>query len=306
MMRLIKAPQALATRMAHRSNSTIAGTVYYRCNYHNPERIALISPAESLKLTYGELWAKVMAVAGGLTNAGFGAGSVVATDLDRSAHSVFLQMAAAHNGMQLLTVKDEEEYNRLAPMVYAQGAVSASSDSFLKGMTIAELLSSGGKAGEGATDRSAPLAYYSTDEVTSNRQLYLHGVGIAGLLKIQPGEQVCVAASLNNSFGMGAVLSAVVRSGIIYFPPEGSTDLGGSSVLIADKRTLDSFVEKADKPTSDLRGGLLKVGEYNSASDIPLICGSSQAAGTTLYELSGKGKYPLFDACSDTYFPVSL
>jgi len=267
-----------------------------------PERTALVSPADNLKLTYGELWAKIMEVAGALTKAGFSAGSVVATDLDHSAQALFLQMAAAHNGMQILTVKDKDQYDRLGPMLPVQGAVMASGDSFLKGMTIADLQKSGCKPGEGATDRNAPLAYYGSDRVTSNRQVYLHGVGMAGLLAIKPEDQVCVAASLNHSFGMGAVLSAVVRSATIYLPPVESADLGGSTVLIADEKCLASH---RDQPKSTLRGGLVKVGEYNGANGIPMISRSSHVAGAKVLELEREGKHPLFDACGDTYLPIT-
>jgi len=125
------ATRQVAKSFEHRSNSTIAGTVYYRCNYHNPERTALISPTENIKWTYGELWGQVMAVAGGLTKAGYGPGSVIATDLDRTTESLLLQLATAHNGMLLLTVNNEAELK--GNSVHVDGNVAASATSFLKG-----------------------------------------------------------------------------------------------------------------------------------------------------------------------------
>jgi len=301
MMQLSMATRQL-TKQFGRSNSTIAGTVYYRCSYHNPERVALICPSEKIKWTYGELWENVLTVAGGLTQAGYGPGSVIATDLDRNTPALLLQMAVAHNQMQLLTVKNEDEYKRLGAAVSVDGAV-ATSGSFLQGPTVADLQKSGGKAGEGCTDRDSPLAYFGSSDVTGNRQVYLHGVGIAGLLQIKPGEQVCVAASLNNSFGIGAVLSAIVRSGVIYLPDPKSPDLGDSAILIADEENVDALQGKKSK---NLRAGLVKRGAYNYQTGIPEISGSSEVAGVTVYDLSATGTHPLFDACSDTFYPPGV
>lgn len=296
MMALRMAPRQLAQRFGHRSNSTIAGCVYYRCNYHGPEKTALISPTENIKWTYGELWAQVMLVAGGLTKAGYGPGSIVATDLDRNSESLLLQLAVAHNGMQLLTVNGEDDLKRAS--VHVDGMVADPKSSFLNGATISELQKSGGKANEGATDREADLAYYNSDIPTGNRAVYLHGVGMAGLLTIKPGEQVCVAASLNDKFGMGGVLSAVVRSAIIYLPGAKTQEMGESAVLIAEKQDFDQL-RGATNPT--LKGGLVKVEDY---SDIPKIRGSTELGGVRIHELAAEGSHLLFDACSDTYYPI--
>lgn len=302
MLQLRTASQRLSKQFERRANSTIAGTVYYRCSYHGTEHTALVSPSENIKWTYGELWEQIMAVAGGLTKAGYGPGSVVATDLDRNAQNILLQMAIAHNQMQLLTVKNEDEYNRLASSVGVQGSVPSSSSSFLQGSTVSELRKSGGKAdAAGGTDRNAPLAYYSNDIATGNRQVYLHGVGIAGLLKIKPREQVCVAASLNHSFGMGSVISAVVRSAVVYLPDATSPDLGDSSVLLADA---EGAAAMAKKSSSTLRDGLVKVGPYNGETGIPQISGFGEVAGVSVHQLEAEGKHSLFDACADTYYPI--
>jgi hypothetical protein len=275
--------------------------VSYRCDYHNAERIALIAPAEKIKWTYGELWGQILAVAGGLTQAGFQPGSVVASDANSSSSGLLLQMAIAHNQMQLLTVTSQAEYERLSPSVGVSGIVAAENSSFLQGQgpTVSELQKSGGKAGAGGVDRNAPLAYYSGDDdiVTSNRQVYLHGVGIAGLLKIQPEEQVCVAASFNHAFGMGSVIGVVVRSGIIYLPDPENMDMGDSTLLVADEQT------KGKLAGSGLRGGLVKVGAYPSHNAIPMIKGSAEVAGTQVYEIAADGPHPLFDACKDAYWP---
>merc|ERR1712232_1066614 len=135
-------------------------------------------------------------------------------------------------------------------------------------MTVAELKAMGAKAGEGATDRNADLAYYHSDEPTTNRQAYLHGVGIAGLLQVKPTDQVCIAASLEHVFGVGAVISAVARSATIYFPAPGSADIGDSSLIIADQTCLEAM---GDVSGANLRGGLVKKIEYRSNKEIPMV-----------------------------------
>jgi len=301
MMALRMATRQVAKSFERRSNSTIAGTVYYRCNYHNPERTALISPTENIKWTYGELWGQVMAVAGGLTKAGYGPGSVIATDLDRTTESLLLQLATAHNGMLLLTVNNEAELK--GNSVHVDGNVAASATSFLKGTTVSELQKSGGKAGEGAVDRHAPHAYYSSDTPTGHRQVYLHGIGIAGLLDIKAGEQVCVAASLNGPFGMGGVLSAVVRSAIIYLPGAKPQEMGDSAVLVADKASFDGL---SGKKNANLRAGLVKVEDYNGETGIPQVSGSTELGGIAIHELAVAGSHPLFDANLNTYYSSSF
>jgi len=301
MLRSVTAFRQLARGIGLRSNSTIAGTIYYRCNYHDPGRTAFLSPSEKIKWTYGDLWQQIMVVAGGLKTSGFQPGAVIATDLDYTSQSLLLQMAIAHEGMQVMTVKNEDEYKRLSQSVHVDGAVSSSGASFLQGVTFADLQKSGGKASEGATDRNYPLGFYGTDVVATNRQVYLHGVGMAGLLDVKPGVQVCIAASQQGVFGMGAMLAALVRSGVIYLPPVGSPDIGESEVLIADAEGAAALSGKAGPK---LRDGLVKTGAYDEANGIPLVCGSSEVAGVRVHNLAAEGKHPLFDACSDTYRPI--
>jgi hypothetical protein len=300
MMLARTATQSVARQV--RGNSTISGTIFYRCSYHAQiSKTALICPAEKINWTYEELWAQVMTVAGGLTKAGYGPGSIVATDLDHTSQALLLQMAVAHNGMQILTVKNEEEYKKFSSMVGAQGSVPSSDKSFLTGPSVAELAKSGGKPGEPATDRNFDLAYYSSGSLTGNRQIYLHGVGIAGLLKIKPGEQVCVAASLNSSFGMGSVISAIVRSATVVLPDPASPELGDCTVVLADEEGLKKLNTKSK---GALRDGLIKTGAYDGALGIPTITGFSEVAGVSVHNLGPDGKHALFDACGDTYFPL--
>jgi hypothetical protein len=254
--------------------------VYYRCSYHDENRVAIVSPAENIKWTYSEFWKEITQIAGALTKAGYHTGSIVRGDSSSALSNLLLQMAAAHNGMQVALGTD----------VPVDGS-----------MTVAELKDLGGKAGEGASDRDADLAYYHAPEPTSNRQAYLHGAGIAGLLQIKPTDQVCVSASLDHVFGVGAVISAIARSATVYFPPA-PADIGDSSLIITDQTGYDAV---GGVSGTSLRGGLVKNIDYRSSIDIPMVMPNQLAIdGTSLYGLSTKGKSYLFDPCKDTFWPV--
>lgn len=287
-----------------RSNTTIAGTVSYRCNYHSPDRVALVSPSQGIEWTYGELWGKILQVAGGMTKVGFSSGGAVVSDETDSVANLLLQMAAAHNGMIVAFVDSEEQLKCMESSVPLQGAVFGSSSSFLKdasipGATVDELQNSGGKAGDGAVDRNFPLAYYNQDVPTTNRQVYLHGVGIAGLLEIKPDDQVCLASSLTHSFGVGSAIAALVRSASIYVPT--AEDIGESSLLIADAERIDALGKGAK-----VRGGLVKTMDYRSDDEVPGVAPSKiDFGGVRLHGLTSDLSKPLFDPCKDTYWPVA-
>merc|ERR1719517_48311 len=110
--------------------------------------------------------------------------------------------------MLLMAVKDKGQLEELSTQVYVDGAVMTSGSSFLaqasfpiKSIDVDDFKKLSGKAIEGATDRNYPLAYYGSAVATSNREVYLYGIGTAGTLEIDQEDQVCVAASLNHPFG---------------------------------------------------------------------------------------------------------
>eukprot|EP00931_Biecheleriopsis_adriatica_P097886 TRINITY_DN71750_c0_g1_i1.p1 TRINITY_DN71750_c0_g1~~TRINITY_DN71750_c0_g1_i1.p1 ORF type:complete len:310 (-),score=47.39 TRINITY_DN71750_c0_g1_i1:177-1106(-) len=291
--------------VAARSNSTIAGTVGYRCNYHQPDRLALTCPHENVEWTYGELWGRVQKVAGGLKGLGYQPGSVIATDLNHSASNLLLQLAVAHNGMLLMTLQDKGKLDELSPQVQIDGAVMTGGSSFLaqasfpmKSLDVNDFMKLSGKAIEGATDRNYPLAYYGSATPTSNREVYLYGVGTAGTLEMEPEDQVCVAASLNHPFGIGGAVSAFVRNSTVHLPDMNKIDLKDSTILITDKHKLSS-VHDSVKSGCKLRGGLVKVG---SGSD--LLTDKEQIGDVQLWTLGTGDKIfrPLFDACVDKYY----
>jgi len=308
-LRKLQSPLQFIAR-ATRSNSTIAGCLYYRISYHDSKKTGLVAPHEGVKWSYGEFWSRVERAAGGLKSLGYQPGSVIATDLTNSVANVLLQLAVAHNGMQLLTVKSKEELDRLAPMLPVMGAVMTDSSSFLqsasfdiKTIDAASFKKLEGKAGEGATDRNADHAYYSSENPNTNREIYLHGVGTAGLLETQPEDSVCVAANLNHPYGMGMVMSAIVRNAAIYLPDMANPEVADCTLLATDKHHLQTLAGtvKADAP---LRGGIVKVG---SGTDVLGKTGhpaKEPFAGTELFAVgSGEPIFrPLFDSCVDKYY----
>jgi len=301
----LAASQVARRAGAVRGNSTIAGTLYYRCSYHDSKKVALICPHEKVQWTYGEFWEHVQRVAAGLKGLGYQQNSVVATDMKNTVPNLLLQMAAAHNGMVVLTVKNAAELDKLSEQIPVQGAVLASSGSFLSKATFpttsldaAALAKLSGKATEGATNRDAPLAYYSSAQETTNREIYLYGVGTAGTLEINDGDKVCVAASLNHPFGIGGAISAIIRNAAIYLPDMENPDLQDSTVVITDTHKLPSLRDAAAKG-SKVRGGIVKVG-----SGFDLLTDKEALAGAELWTMGSAPNVfrPLFDACVDTYY----
>lgn len=284
-----------------RTNTTIAETVYYRCNYHDKAAAALACPHEKVKWSYEELWKQITSLAGGLKALGYQQGDVIATDCS-SVGNVLLQLAVAHNGMQVMPVKDAAEFEQLARMVPVRGAVMANKSSFLSKTSLSMTSSIAdikGKAPEGNTDRRLPLAYYNTADVTTNRELYQAGVGLAGLLEITPDDTVCIATSTNKVAGMGSVVSAFVRNATVYIPDMANLDLADTTLLITDEAALET-VRKA-KTGSKLRGGLVQV---NGGEEV--LWATEEVGGVKLRILGAGSKSevmrPLFDSCKDTYY----
>lgn len=289
-----------------RANSTIAGTLNYRCTYHDADKLALLSPQENVKWSYGEFWGHVQRVAGGLKKMGFQPGAVIATDMKNTVPNLLLQMAVAHNGMRVMTVKNAEELGSLSAEVPVAGAVFAGGNSFLSkasfpiaGLEAEAFAKIAGNATEGAPDRNAILAYYSSTKPIGNREVYLYGIGTAGTLDIGSDDQVCIAASLNHQHGIGGVISAIVRNAAIHLLDLSKPELLDSTLLITDKNQLGPLRDAA-KNGSKIRGGVVKVG---SGHDLLL---EKESIGKAELWTLGSGDQvfrPLFDSCVDTYYP---
>jgi len=294
-----------------RSNTTLAGTVSYRTNYHEGGATALVCAREKVKWTYNELWSQIDSVAGGLANLGYGQGQVLATDVAAtSASNVVLQCATAHLGVQFMTVESAEQLEKLRNSVHVTGAVMSGGSSFLakSDLSVKSVMSEiKGKGNPGVTDRSLDLAYYGTDQVTSNRFVYLGGIGTAGLLGVTPADTLCIATSTNHVFGMGGVISGFARGAAVYLPDLNNLDLQQSTLVLTDRTGIDK-VRAAAKKGSKLRGGVFMAEDYGN--EIPLVLNETETeevAGTAIRILvkeaaQEKVMRELFDACKDTYY----
>jgi hypothetical protein len=302
------APRHFLSRVAApahwvRTNSTLANTVSYRVAYHDKAAPALVSPSEKVNWDYETLNGKVGEVAGGLAKIGYGKGDLLVTDIHQGTPSVLLQLAVAHIGGQVLTVKNAAEVETLSHDLYMKGAVMSSASSFLSKMdfeaknVIGEVK---GQASEGVTDRDLDFAYYSSSKVVTNREVYLRAIGLAGLLEIEPADVVCVAAPLNSAFGMGAVVAAFVRNAACHLPDMSKVDIADSTILLAQEHQME-HLRKATKGAK-LRGGAVQ-GEC-SGNDVLLA--TDKLGGTDLRIIAtgsdSDTMRPLFDACKDTYY----
>lgn len=285
-----------------RTNTTIAETVFYRVNYHDKDATALVCPKENVKWSYTELSEKISELAGGLKSKGYGHGDIIATDLQHGVGNVLLQLALSWNGMQVVPVKDAKEFDQVAGRLPVAGAVMGNSSSFLSKVSIAKsdvITEIKGKASEGNTDRRLDLAYYDVNECTTNRNVYIAGIGMAGLLGIKAEDKVCIAMSPNQLVGMGSIVSAFLRNATVYIPDMQNLDLADSTLVITDEGSLDKLREVAKGPK--LRGGVVKT----SGGDA-VLWATENVAGVD-FRILGAGSNseimrPLYDSCKDTYY----
>jgi len=296
------APRVLAAS-AIRTNTTIAETVYYRCNYHDKAAIALLCPQEKIKWSYEELWSRITTLAGGLKTMGYQEGDVIATDIVHPVGNLLLQLAVSHNGMAMMSTKDAGELDQLVQSVPVRGAVMTNSSSFLSKTSLSikgSITEIKGKATEGVTNRRLDLAYYGTADVTTNREAYQAGVGTAGLLEITQEDTLCIATSTNSLVGIGSVVSAFVRNATVYIPDMAKLDLGDTTLIITDGDALET-VRKAVKTGSKLRGGLVQ----KSGGETVLLA-TEDVGGVPIRilgsESASDAMRPLFDSCKDAYY----
>jgi len=209
-----------------------------------------------------------------------------------------------------MTVESAEQFQKLRNSVHVSGAVMSGGSSFLakSDLPVKSVMSEiKGKGNPGVTDRSLDLAYYGTDQVTSNRFLYLGGIGTAGLLNVTPNDTLCIATSTNHIFGMGGVIGGFVRGAAVYLPDLNNIDLQQSTLVLTDKTGIDK-VRGAAKKGSKLRGGVFMAENYGN--EIPFVLNETETEdveGTAIRILvkeaaQEKVMGELFDACKDTYY----
>jgi hypothetical protein len=242
-----------------------------------------------------------MTTAGGLAKHRYGQGDVVATDMHDGVGNLLLQLAASHLGMQVATVSSAKELEDISNNVYVKGAIMSSDSSFLQASSLEQkhvMKEVQGKPPEVITDRNLDLAYYGSPRVVTNREVYLHGVGIAGLLEITPEDKVCITAPLASPFGMGSAVAAIVRNATIFLPDTKKMDIDSSTLIATSMQHASLY--KGVKAAS-LRGGVIHV---NDGFDV--FIETEEISGVQLRKV-GSGPdseimRPLSDACKDTYY----
>eukprot|EP00965_Chrysotila_dentata_P207451 6184112-Pleurochrysis_carterae.AAC.2 len=95
------------------------------------ERLALIAPQQGVTWTYGELDQRCRSLARGLREVGVAKGSFAVSDLPNVCENLVLQLALAHLGASIATVKDAEGLAKLCDRETVCVALSSSRSSFL-------------------------------------------------------------------------------------------------------------------------------------------------------------------------------
>jgi acyl-coenzyme A synthetase/AMP-(fatty) acid ligase len=256
---------------------------------------ALLSPQQSVALSYLELAQQAKGLSMGLKDRGVGPGSVVATDLPNVAEGILLHLACARLGASVATAKNAE--GLVMPSISV--AVTASPDSWLaqesfmappivageaEMQSMLNLLSNKEQDVEGdSIDR--PLGYFGSGTPLMHSTALQQGQDMARHFAMTPTDRVCVSITLYHAFGIGSACAAALQAGsAIVLPAVGGLQGCGipsqraettlrtlesqkCTLLFCDSHTLKAFeketLEKAD--LSSLRGGVCKTG---SGTDI--------------------------------------
>lgn len=282
------AARALPT--CSRPKATLATTLHAQ----DPDRVALVAPAQNLTWTYGDLSACVGHLSGGLAAIGYGAGDVIATDLASVAENLILQLAASHLGAAVLTCKSAKDLDTHAQALPVRGAVVTGSASFLASAalpfphlyvepveghrTLKEVYEE--KQGQPAPSEntSAPLGYYATGKPITNAAALEAGAAVKGRLGMTEKDIVLVSITLNHIFGIGSAVSGALQSGAAIVLPDASGVVGCGvpsqrasatlqylescqcTLLFADTHTYKALTALEPAGLSNLRGGICKVG----------------------------------------------
>ena len=265
---------------------TISGLVDHVAR-RSPSRLALTSPFQKHKFTYGELSETTQALAGWLSMYGFEKNDLLVSDLPNTSENLMVQLACNRLGVCYTTVKDLEG---LAKFPKIKGSISIENGFLatttlplptLSGDFLEDLIHEGGLANfsqeiADSSDISSTHAYYNSTTPFTNEQALKLGEDAAFQLAVHEEDIVCVSITLCHAFGMGsAVSSALMLGATIALPAVGGIRGCGvpseraaatlevlqqekCTLLFADTHTLKALPE----PPHDLalRGGVCKVG----------------------------------------------
>lgn len=296
------------SRLASSGIKTIAAAVDAAAA-RDPSRLALASPYQSIKFTYGELSEKTNALARWLVTYGLDKNDVIVSDLPNVSENLVLQIACNRLGVGYGTAKNLESMAKQFPKV--QCAVSTSANGFLadvslpspylSGDFLQDLICNGGLDeyvlddeiyDEG--DDTTTHGFYNSSTAYTNQQALAHGEDAADNLAVTEDDVVCVSITLCHPFGMGsAVCSALSTGASIVLPAVGGIQGCGvpseraaatletmesenCTLLFADTHTLKALPTPS-QPLSHLRGGVVKIG-----SGATFLEGTREFGGTTL------------------------
>ena len=282
---------------------TIAGLVDQVAR-RAPSRLALTSPFQKHKFTYGELSETTHALAGWLSLYGFEKNDLLVSDLPNTSENLLVQLACNRLGVCYTTVKDNESMTKFPKI---KGAICTDSTGFLadinlpvptlSGDFLEDLIHQGGldnftQETFDARDSSAAHAYYNSTTPFTNEEALKLGEEAAFQLAVHENDVVCVSVTLCHAFGMGsAVSSALMLGAAIALPAVGGIRGCGvpseraaatldvlqqekCTLLFADTHTLKALPE----PPHDLvlRGGVCKVGSGSDFLEEKVVYGGAK------------------------------
>jgi len=290
------------------------------------ERLALIAPQQGVNWTYGELDQRCRSLARGLREVGVAKGSFAVSDLPNVCENLVLQLALAHLGASIATVKDAEGLAKLCDRETVCVALSSSRSSFLASaelkappIILAESSDEDIKPGSllfqevssAPADTADALAREDGLMGVYNGASLTHGTALslardaAAHLQTTPDDRACVSITLCHAFGIGSATGSALSSGAaVVLPAVGGIRGCGdpkqraavtlevlrsaaATQLFADTHTLRAFPETSDA-TLALRTGVVKIGSGSDFLDSPTY----RFAGVTLHSMGKAAAKP--------------
>jgi len=298
---------------------TIAGLVD-AVALRSPSRVALKSPFQSQKFTYGEIRRTTNALAGWLQLYGFEKNDLIVSDLPNVSENLILQLACNRIGVGYATAKNIEGMTKF-PKVKGS-AISDLGTGFLADTTLplppltadflVDLIHNGGlddfqdekpetqETEELQEGKSIAHGFYNSTSPFTNQQAIEQGENAAFELAMCESDVICISITLCHAFGMGsAVCSSFSQGATIVLPAVGGIQGCGvpserasatlevlkseqCTLMFADSHTLKALPEPDHLVDLVLRGGVCKTGSGST-----FLEETRKYAGITLRTIGG-------------------
>jgi fatty-acyl-CoA synthase len=220
---------------------------------------------------------------------GYNAGDTVAMCLPNNEENLLTQLATAHSGIRLATVKTGDALAAKVAELDCKGVLVDASDAehaskaggnlepiivgAASGSLDFQFMLDGGDIDLelgvfGETDPEAPFAFYNSSKGSSQAALTAQGMSVHEELQLKPEDKLCIPVTLNHGMGMGFGVCAALAAQCPLVIPGPSPDAEATlsalqdeacTILYADSHTLKVLAPLASAGPS-LRGGLLKIG----------------------------------------------